>query len=275
MASHSNRKRKRGNKRKTKGIENRNERNYHNHGSNRETKDEKKYSKIVEKLRNEQGSNGYCTTYKDHKKSCRGVDWEANEIIDDFLWLGSIKSAKNVSQLFKLGITYILNCADQHSIKGYTGSALNMLCLGAKDKEGYNILDHHLSDAIKFIEKARENQSKILVHCIGGVNRSAAIVVGYLLYLQNDEPSLYDATKMVLEKRPFALTNKSFKRQLLHYERFLHKEISKKYKQRAKNEKKKYNTMQIRNGRRNKRKSNRYIEYQYDNDNDDEEKTET
>ena len=272
MASQSNRKGRRGNKGKTKRSKNMSKQNHHE--VNRETKDEKKYSKIVENFRNEQELDGYCTTYKAHKKSCRGVDWEANEIIDDFLWLGSIKSAKNVSQIYKLGITYILNCADFHSIKGYTGSQFNLLCLGAKDKEGYHILDHHLSDAIKFIQEASDNNSKILVHCIGGVNRSAAIVIGYLLYLQKDEPSLYDATKMVVEKRPFVLTNKSFQRQLLNYERFLHKEVSKKFKQKARKERDKYHTMKIKNNRRNKRKGNRYVQHQYD-ENDEEQKTET
>eukprot|EP01083_Nonionella_stella_P075015 203682_1 len=210
----------------TKGTKHKGKGKKHRH--HRENKHQIKYSNFIAKYRATKSSDGYATEYRQHKKWCRGEDWEANEIIEGFLWLGGIKSAKSVYKLYELGISYVLNCAEPNFIK-YDKTSFKHCCLHAKDKNGYNLIDAHLDDAIAFIEEARSNSAKILIHCIGGVNRSASIVVGYLLYLENQhsDPSIINATQVVLDQRSFALTNRSFQHQLLDYEHSLNKKRSK------------------------------------------------
>eukprot|EP01083_Nonionella_stella_P212183 766523_1 len=135
----------------------------------KENRHQTKLSTFINNYRQTQQSNGYITVYQDHKKSCRGISWEASEIIPDFLWLGSLKSAHNTGKMYDLGISYVLNCADRNFIK-YNPQMFNYLCLNAKDKDGYNILSLHLNDAIEFIEQARLNNRKIFINCVGGVN---------------------------------------------------------------------------------------------------------
>ena len=244
----------------------RGKRGQYNHRGNKKpnnSRDKIKYSNFVNNFRKLQSQNGGVTEYKHHKRSCKGIRWEANEIIDDFLWLGSIKSAKNIGMLYELEIGYILNCADENYIK-YEKSMFKTCCLNAKDKNGYNILKYHLADAIKFIDEARENNKKILIHCIGGVNRSATIVIAYLLYLQiqrDKQANLMDVTKLVLEKRPFALTNTSFQYQLLDHQYSLNKQLDKDEKQKIKKNRK----MKNRKGKR----EYGYSHYDNDQDNDD------
>eukprot|EP01084_Bolivina_argentea_P207479 353985_1 len=155
--------------------------------------------------------------------------WEASEIIPDFMWLGNRISAKCYNQLQTLQIKYILNVADEISCakKNYKRMDINYLELNAKDNGKYYILCLHLDDAIKFIKEAKHSNCKILVHCMGGVNRSAAIVVGYLLY---NSVSLEDAIKMVMKQRPFVLKNDHFVEQLIEYELYLNKKNKTKLK---------------------------------------------
>jgi dual specificity phosphatase 12 len=49
-----------------------------------------------------------------------------------------------------------------------------------EDDEDANLLDH-LPEALDFVSNAVESQMNVLVHCVAGVSRSAAVVVAYLM----------------------------------------------------------------------------------------------
>lgn len=45
----------------------------------------------------------------------------------------------------------------------------------------YPLLGNHLEEFVEFIEEQRAAGGRVLVHCIAGVNRSAALCVGYMI----------------------------------------------------------------------------------------------
>jgi protein-tyrosine phosphatase len=96
----------------------------------------------------------------------------------DFLYLGNAQNALSKTQLQKLDIGYILNTAREcrnHFLKDFEYQKYSFV-----DDDSEEILVY-FSVCIDFIEKARKNNSKILVHCFMGMSRSAAIVVAYLM----------------------------------------------------------------------------------------------
>merc|ERR1712154_512640 len=164
--------------------------------------------------------------YHQYKRLHRDDKWEAHKI-SDFIYLGGIQSATNYYKLLSLEITYVLNCAETIINPRYKEFNMEYLVLEAKDKPHYDLIGKHLNESIEFIEKARKNDAKILIHCMGGVNRSATILTAYFLYYQqmNSMPiCVLDAAKLLLVQRPFVLKNEGFQKQLLHYESHLRKQ---------------------------------------------------
>jgi hypothetical protein len=142
----------------------------------------------------------------------------ASEVIPGFLWLGGCHDARDSAWLDRTGITHILCCADSRAGLGAQACAeagRQYMELGAEDVPGYDILGLHFDGARAFLRAARAGsepagecggggggsgggggeggeggvggegdgggRSRVLVHCYGGVNRSAAIVVGFLM----------------------------------------------------------------------------------------------
>ena len=73
-----------------------------------------------------------------------------------------------------------------------------------------------LEDACAFIKEqlaASAPNGCVLVHCHEGKNRSAALVVAYLMV--EERMSLYEAVEQVWSRRPIVLSNDSFVDQLI------------------------------------------------------------
>ena len=70
-----------------------------------------------------------------------------------------------------------------------------------------------------FTETAKKDGCAVLVHCQGGVSRSAAITIAYLMYHLN--LSLKDAYKFVKDKRSCVAPNLNFMGQLMEFEKQL------------------------------------------------------
>lgn len=92
--------------------------------------------------------------------------------------------------------------------------------LVALDHEEYPI-HNYFHETNEFLDSAFREGGKVLVHCHGGVSRSASIVIAYLIYSQNLD--FEKALSLVQLRRPIALPNTGFQRQLKEY-RFLFKQ---------------------------------------------------
>jgi len=90
--------------------------------------------------------------------------------------------------------------------------------IAVKDNYQENI-SPHLDEAIQFIELARQNDERVLVHCVAGVSRSATVAIAYVMhYLRLP---FEDAYRFVKEKRPTISPNFNFLGQLIEFEKVL------------------------------------------------------
>ncbi|KAF8650927.1 hypothetical protein AX16_005025 [Volvariella volvacea WC 439] len=124
------------------------------------------------------------------------------------LWLGNLLSALDAGTLKRNGISSVLT-AMRGTVK--VNPTLMRHQIPIDDSLEEEILAH-LPSSIRFIQRQLGKGRGVLVHCYGGVSRSATIVTAYLMYTQN--VGVEEALKTVKEKRPIVYPNENFLLQL-------------------------------------------------------------
>lgn len=76
----------------------------------------------------------------------------------------------------------------------------------------------------RFIDQCLESGNKVLVHGNGGISRSAALVVAYVMHSRLY--SAADALKYVQNRRFCVYPNEGFRRQLFEYEPILRASVT-------------------------------------------------
>ncbi|KAJ6561145.1 protein-tyrosine phosphatase-like protein [Mycena vulgaris] len=111
-------------------------------------------------------------------------------ILDDKLYLGNLSAAESPQLISRLGITHILSvCPD------YLATDAN-----------------HFPTTCQFIQEALDDGSRMLVHCVMGISRSATVVCAYLMFSRHLSAS--QAIQFVRKRRPQSRPNYNFIRQL-------------------------------------------------------------
>ncbi|NWU95471.1 SSH1 phosphatase, partial [Upupa epops] len=137
-------------------------------------------------------------------------------LIFDHLYLGSEWNASNLEELQGSGIEASLNVTRE--IDNFFPGLFAYHNIRVYDEETTDLLAHW-NEAYHFINKAKKNHSKCLVHCKMGVSRSASTVIAYAM--KEFGWSLEKAYSYVKQKRSIARPNAGFMRQLLEYEGIL------------------------------------------------------
>jgi hypothetical protein len=83
---------------------------------------------------------------------------DPTEIIENKLWIGSIKAAKDFDKFKEIGFTGVLNCSD--GITNYFQDFCEYLNINVEDKVETN-LSSTFEEAHEFIN----SHEKVLVHC--------------------------------------------------------------------------------------------------------------
>ena len=138
----------------------------------------------------------------------------ANEILSG-LWLGNILDSKNKEFISSLNV--VINCSkDIPFLSKNTKNIRIPIDDNLEEKEIKN-LSNFLPKITKYIHSCLNNNKNILVHCYAGKQRSASVIVAYLIRYLNI--SLEKAILLVKTKRNIIFTPCiNFKSALLKFE---------------------------------------------------------
>ncbi|MBW04373.1 Protein phosphatase Slingshot 3, partial [Eschrichtius robustus] len=132
------------------------------------------------------------------------------------LYLGSEWNAANLEELQRNRVSHILNMARE--IDNFYPERFTYHNVRLWDEESAQLLSHW-KETHCFVEAARAQGTRVLVHCKMGVSRSAATVIAYAM--KQYGWSLEQALRHVQELRPIARPNPGFLRQLQTYQGIL------------------------------------------------------
>lgn len=116
------------------------------------------------------------------------------------LYISSYEAAKNPELLSSASITHILNLAGESKCPNSLSSSYHYFSLKMPDNPKIDIL-FFLYFAIELIIESVRSKGKILVHCVKGTSRAAAVTLAYLmlqgyseqdayLYMSNSNPNI-------------------------------------------------------------------------------------
>lgn len=144
------------------------------------------------------------------------TDAYASEIVADFLFLGDCTNAADITQHQALGITHIVDASNTRVSKSVAKSNnIEYLEIKIMDSASAAIADH-FDTVHTFLETARANNGKVLVHCMAGISRSSSLIISYLVKHHN--MTLRDAATLVVTERPVVCPNEGFQAQLIVHE---------------------------------------------------------
>lgn len=172
-----------------------------------------------------------------------------------YLYCGSKADANDPDILNNLKITHVLNCAPRSPWKRHENfqrpssgavdsnpyysvsttkeanqldrrsgrnpynnldcGVLGYLEIDTLDNETFPILRGSYDKAKQFIDTAKKNGGRVLVHCELGMNRSIAICLAYMV--DGAGMKLMETVESILDDRPNILTNQGFRRQLVEF----------------------------------------------------------
>jgi protein-tyrosine phosphatase len=147
-----------------------------------------------------------------------------SEIIENQLWLGSGSAASSLDILQSLEITKILNVADD--VPNYFEShtdCFEYFNLNVADFGSDKGISRVFESAFTKLLEWQSSSEKVFVHCAAGVNRSATVVIAWLMYSRR--LSLFKAWEFVSERRKVCPL-KDNRRELLMYEKEIFSESS-------------------------------------------------
>lgn len=126
--------------------------------------------------------------------------------LTDHLYLCGI-GAITKENLSSCGITHVLNTAVELADFAYPVKELKVCHVLMRDSSDVNLL-LYLDRCLAFIENARLDGGKTLVHCVAGASRSASVCIAYLV--KHCNMRLIDAHDHVYNKRSVIFPNIGF-----------------------------------------------------------------
>mmetsp|Transcript_20935 Transcript_20935/g.31163 ORF Transcript_20935/g.31163 Transcript_20935/m.31163 type:complete len:207 (+) Transcript_20935:2-622(+) len=147
--------------------------------------------------------------------------FQGHEIVKGSVWLGSGRDAQKLEKLEEIGITDILNCADDvpnyhQTLKLFKYTNLDVADFGA-DK-GISRVFEQSNALIKDI--IEDEKRSVFVHCAAGQNRSPTIVIAAIMTIH--KISLKEAYVYVRTRRPGICPFRDNRAELIKYEKQLY-----------------------------------------------------
>ncbi len=137
--------------------------------------------------------------------------------ITEALYLGARPSPAQVPLLQEAGVTHVVSCLqeDQRDKVAFLKEGFHPLFIPIRDGMHEDIAAAFPA-FFDFMNAARAQQAKVLVHCEAGVSRSATLVIAHVM--QRSRKRFFEAYCEVRAKRPEVLPNIGFASQLQRLE---------------------------------------------------------
>jgi hypothetical protein len=140
-----------------------------------------------------------------------------NEIVKDFIYIGSLYDYKDPVKLLQLGITHILDVSGESYIPSNIDDikkTFKYVKISMQDTPDFPI--HNFFDiTVKLLDEVYNTKGKVLVNCHMGKSRSVTIVLNYIMLRYG--LSLDNAIAFVKYKRNVIAPNPGFIKQLQLY----------------------------------------------------------
>lgn len=132
-----------------------------------------------------------------------------------FLYLGSYRDAISQDTIQVNDISYILNVSTTCPQPPFIQEG-HFFRIPVNDNYSAKMLPF-FDEAFQFIEKIRESNGCVLIHCLAGISRSPTLAIAYIM--KHLKMSSDDAYRYVKDKRPTISPNFNFLGQLLEFEK--------------------------------------------------------
>ena len=119
-------------------------------------------------------------------------------LIVNNLYLAGIKEVIEEVESKKIGITHILNVAEE--LRYDRSEDYTYLHLGVVDDDPNGDITNLIETCVDWIFEAIRDGGVVMIHCFSGVSRSTCIVIAYLV--KYHDLSVIDAYHKVLAHRP-------------------------------------------------------------------------
>ncbi|KDQ64306.1 hypothetical protein JAAARDRAFT_27931 [Jaapia argillacea MUCL 33604] len=129
------------------------------------------------------------------------MGWKnVSTIIDNKLYLGNILAARSTRALTERRISHIVSVCSEEIPADFPESGIKHLRIPIEDVDYADLLIH-LPAACRFIHQALHERGVVLVHCVQGLSRSAAVVAAYLMYSRRlGAPEAIEAVRQAREQ---------------------------------------------------------------------------
>lgn len=169
----------------------------------------------------ESKTNNYrCAALTSLSQPCLPVSNVGPTKILPFLYLGSQQDALSQDVTQVNDISYILNVSTT-CIKPPHIPDGHFLRIPVNDNYSAK-LQPYFSEAFQFLDKVREANGCVLVHCLAGISRSPTLAIAYIM--RHLDMTSDEAYRYVKDKRPTISPNFNFLGQLLEFEKDLKRE---------------------------------------------------
>lgn len=152
-----------------------------------------------------------CTSLTSLSQPCLPISNVGPTRILHFLYLGSQRDAMSQDIIQVNGISYILNVTTTCKQPSFIQEN-HFLRIPINDNYFDKMLPY-FHDAFQFLDKVRESNGCVLIHCLAGISRSPTLAIAYVM--RHLRMSSDDAYRYVKDKRPTISPNFNFLGQLL------------------------------------------------------------
>ncbi len=148
---------------------------------------------------------------------------DADEIIPR-LWLGNVKASQDEEFIKRNNITVVFNCTKNLGFSPIIPIKYRIPLDDNLEEEEIRNMELWSSEvAFKILAEYKQGRS-ILVHCMAGMQRSAAAVA--MTLIANNKWHALDTMKYIKEKRPIAFYPRAnFGRSIDYFDRKYHSEV--------------------------------------------------